>query len=117
MVFFWTVLYPGLDDSKFTAFERFTEYADHIAPAVFVFGEFILNRVPLKRKSLLVILPLMLIYALVNLTISLCQGAPVYPPLDPHQPLSYVIAGSLPLGTALAFLAWESLVRWKLRRY
>ena len=116
-MFFWTVLFPGMETKEMTRFQVFTVYADHIAPGVIVGVDFALNRVPFKRKSLLLILPLLLIYGLVNLSVSLSTGHPVYPPIDPHRPLSYLIAACLPLAIALTFLFWEQVVAWKLKRY
>ena len=116
-MFFWTVLFPGIETRELTRFQVFTVYADHIAPGVIVGVDFALNRVPFKRKSLWLIIPLLLIYGVVNLSVSLSMGHPVYPPLDPHQPLSYLIAACLSLALALAFLLWEKVVTWKLKRY
>jgi hypothetical protein len=96
-----------MDHVHLTPFEKFTQFADHIAPAVIVFVDFILNRVPFKRKSLLIIIPLVIFYGVINVTVSLIRGQPVYPPLDPHKLMSYVIAASLPVGMAIAFLVWE----------
>ena len=116
-MFFWTVLFPAMDTKGLTRFQVFTIYADHIAPGVIVGVEFALNRVPFKRKSLWLILPLLVTYEVVNLSVSLSTGHPVYPPIDPHHPLSYLIAACLPLAIALAFLLWEKVVAWKLKKY
>ena len=63
-----------MDDSKYSGFERFTEFANHIAPASILIVDKTLNRIPFKRKSLLVIIPLMIIYAIVNFGVSLARG-------------------------------------------
>ena len=106
-----------MDTKGLTRFQVFTIYADHIAPGIIVGVEFALNRVPFKRKSLWLILPLLVIYEVVNLSVSLSTGHPVYPPMDTHHPLSYLIGACLPLAISLAFLLWEKVVAWKLKRY
>lgn len=106
-----------MDTKDLTRFQVFTIYADHIAPGVIVGVDFALNRVPFKRKSLWLILPLLVIYEVVNLSVSLSTGHPVYPPIDPQRPLSYLIAACLPLAISLTFLFWEKVVAWKLKRY
>jgi hypothetical protein len=92
-------------------------YIDHIVPAAIVLVDFILNRVPFKRRHLVFIVPLMLAYGSVNIAVSLARGQPIYAPLDPHKFISYVIAFSLPIFSSLMFLGWEWVSIWKIKKY
>ena len=97
-----------------TPFQYYTHYIDHTIPAGLILIDFILNRVPFSRRHLIIIVPLMMAYGIDNITVSLIRGIPIYKPLDPLKPISYIIAFSLPIISSLIFLGYELLVTWKL---
>ena len=92
-------------------------FIDHIVPAGIVLVDFSLNRIPFSRRHLCMIVPMLLIYGADNIAWSLIQGSPIYKPLDPLKPLSYVIAVALPIASCLLFLVYECFVTWRNRRY
>ena len=59
----------------------------------------------------------MAMYGVDNFTVSYIRGIPIYKPIDPTKPLSYLIAAALPFLTCLIFLAWEQFVIWKIRKF
>ncbi len=117
VVFFWVALYPVIPRDNMTPFQLFGHYADHIIPGAIVLIDLILNRVPFSNKHLWIILPLMILYGVDNIAVSLIRGKPIYAPLDPLKPISYVIALSLPVLSFLVFLGYEKLVTWKNNKY
>ena len=117
VLFYWTCLYPGIDFSTKTHFEIACNYIDHIVPLAVLLVDMACNRYPFNRKHLWVLVPFMILYGVDNITVSLIRGIPIYKPLDPKNPLSYLVALALPLLTCLIFLAWERFVAWKLRKY
>ena len=92
-------------------------YVNHIVPAAIVFIEFLLNRIPFKRRHLIVIIPVLIAYDVVNVAVSLVRGKPVYAPLDPHEVKSYAIASGLPIVVSVLFLVWEVVAQWKIDKY
>ena len=66
------------------------------------------------------ILPLLLFYGMVNLTVSELNGQPVYPPLDPIKdgPWLFLAVGlGLAGALGLVFMFWEWLAEWKRKVY
>ena len=75
------------------------------------------NKIPFQRRHLVVLVPLMLLYGIDNIVVSIIRGIPIYKPLDPKNPLSILLALILPCLMVLMFLLWEQFVIWKLRKY
>jgi hypothetical protein len=111
------VLYQGIDRSQMTPFKYVMHYADHIVPAGMVLVDFILNRVPFMPRHLWVIVTILMLYGVDNIAVSLIRDKPIYAPIDPKKPLSYVIGLALPILSSLAFLMYVKIVEWKLRNY
>lgn len=117
VIFFWSVLFPLIDKSKLTTFQYVMNFIDHIMPAVFILVDYAMNRVPLSRRHLPLIMGVLGVYGTVNISVSLYRGEPIYKPLDPKKPMCYVIEVGILIGCTLVFLGYELLISWRNRKY
>ena len=117
VLFYWSVLYWGIDFTTKTQFEIACNYIDHIVPLAVLLVDMFCNRIPFNRRHLTLLVPLILVYGIDNIVVSLVRGIPIYKPIDPKKPLAYLIALPLPLLDAGLFLLWEVFVRWKIAAF
>ena len=117
VVFFWTVLFPLIDKDAIGMYKYVFNYIDHITPAVFIYVDMLLNRVPLSPRHLAVILPLMLVYGMQYVVVSLLRDKPIYPVLDPKKPIGYLIAAGLLVVVSIWYMLYVWIIKWRDGKY
>ena len=91
---YWSLLYP--DDKASgrldTPWAMFSDCLDHMFPLAFLITEWCLNRIYFEKNQVWANLAVVLIYGLINLTVTKVSGSPVYPPLSFDSAVSWILA-------------------------
>jgi hypothetical protein len=95
----------------------FFDYADHILPAVLIGVEMMLNRVPINMRHIAILVCISLVYGAVNVMGSFLIGHPIYPPLDPTKPLTYILAVGIMLMICAWYYVYVKLFEFRDRKY
>ena len=73
---YWTALYDW--DGYPRSLDAFIDIIEHAIPITVLLIDFVLNRIPFFPKHLVLMLIISIIYAIVNMAVTLGSGTPVY---------------------------------------
>ena len=91
---YWTLLYP--DDKASgrldTPWAMFSDCLDHLFPVTFLITDWCINRIYFEKNQVHANVVVILIYGLINLTLTKVNGEPIYPPLSFDSVISWILA-------------------------
>ena len=118
-VFFWVFVWPEeKKDPQFSGDIKHSRiFMVNIVPLTFLLFDWLwLNAMPIVLRHCLLIIPVNIIYVLINLMTSLLDDHPVYPEhMDWEKPVGIIVGVSIPIlyGVIFAIIRWIN--QYKLR--
>ena len=114
-IVYWTLLYNGGEGMSST--DRAIDFLQHLVPAVVLLLEFSINAVVFKYSHMLHLAFLLLIYGIVNLTVTKSRGRPVYDIITWEDGGTAGVLVGMLVGTIAFYVGFTYITRLREKRY
>ena len=114
-IMYWTVLYDW--DGYSRSIDAFLDIIGHALPLIVLIIDFIFNRIPFFPKHLVLMLIISVIYAIVNMAVTLGSGTPVYSVMTWKDGWTALYMFASCLALLFGFFMFYYISLWKNKKY